>query len=427
MDFHYNEGVEICLLETGSMRFAVDDQTYPLRAGDLTITRPWQGHRQGDPHIAAGRLHWVALSVGADRPDQGWDWPAWIVLSRKDQAELTRRLRLTETSVWRAPPGIVQSFQQIAAGTATKKGDRRVSAVAVGLNQLLLGVLDMLRAANRPERAGLASPERSVELFLDDLRHNLNSLEKSWTLEAMAHACGMGTTALSLLCRRLTNDSPIRYLNLARLEAAGRLLRGDPCPECHRYRVRLRISVEPIFRESVSAPFWGHSDAISSAGGALCVILRSGSLNDRAGKMGFSNWKIQTPVSCPRNDSNQLEHYRGLFDHRGRPRHLRWNGAPAGPPWRRRRTLFSRGKDPAAWPIIGLAMFAANISTVHLVSLAAKRLQVWSVFGNSNGWPALPWCCSRFSSRRFTCGPAWRDAPGLSRHAVSTVIARDLL
>src|SRR5580698_6598215 len=35
-----------------------------------------------------------------------------------------------------------------------------------------------------------------------------------------------------------------------------------------------------------------------------------------------------------------------------------------------------------AWPVIGLAMFAANISTVHLVSLAEAAYKYGLVFGN---------------------------------------------
>src|ERR1700687_2999651 len=35
-----------------------------------------------------------------------------------------------------------------------------------------------------------------------------------------------------------------------------------------------------------------------------------------------------------------------------------------------------------AWPVIGLAMFAANISTVHLVSLAETAYKYGLVFGN---------------------------------------------
>lgn len=228
MDFHRNEGVEICLLETGAMRFAVDHRRHLLSPGDLTITRPWQTHRQGDPRIAAGRLHWATISVGARRPDQTWRWPGWCVLAQADQAELTRRLRLTQSAVWHASPEIVRSFQRMGAAVVRETGDRRLSRVAVGLNELLLGVLDLLRAENRTEQPQLASPEHSVELFLEDLRGNLNSLAREWTLAEMAAACGMGTTRFSLLCRRLTNASPLSYLNLARLDAAARLLRVEP-------------------------------------------------------------------------------------------------------------------------------------------------------------------------------------------------------
>ncbi|MBI5688691.1 MAG: AraC family transcriptional regulator [Verrucomicrobia bacterium] len=228
MDFHRNEGVEICLLETGAMRFAVDHRSFPLGPGDLTITRPWQAHRQGDPRIAAGRLHWATLAVGALRPDQSWHWPRWVLLAPADRAELARRLRQTETAVWQASPEVLQSFRRLRAAVVEEQGDRRQSRVAIGLNELLLGVLDLLRAENRAEQPRLASPAHSVELFLDDLRCNLNSLAREWTLAGMAAACGMGTTQFSQLCRRLTNDSPLRYLNLVRLEAAGRWLRREP-------------------------------------------------------------------------------------------------------------------------------------------------------------------------------------------------------
>lgn len=116
----------------------------------------------------------------------------------------------------------------MAVATEREKGDRRLSRVAIGLNELLLGVLDLLRAENRLEQPRLASPEHSVELFLGDLRTNLNSLAQTWTLAGMATACGMGTTQFSKLCRRLTNDSPLRYLNQVRLEAAARQLRREP-------------------------------------------------------------------------------------------------------------------------------------------------------------------------------------------------------
>ena len=228
MDFHRNEGIEICLLETGSMLFAVDNATHPLSPGFLTITRAWQAHRQGNPHIAAGRLHWVTVAVQAQRPDQLWRWPKWVVLDSADQAELTRRLRLNDSPVWRASPDVVRSFQRMAATLSEKSASGSLSRLAVELNVLLLGVLEMLRAENRAERPRLASSEHSVELFLADLKHNFSGLAINWTLADMAAACGMGTTLFSRICNRLTNASPIRYLNLSRLDAAARLLRTEP-------------------------------------------------------------------------------------------------------------------------------------------------------------------------------------------------------
>jgi AraC family L-rhamnose operon regulatory protein RhaS len=151
-----------------------------------------------------------------------------VLLGGEDRAELARQLRLTETQVWRAPSDVLRSFRRLAAAVKEVSAARRYSRVAVGLNELLLGVLEMLRAENRTERLRLGSPEHSVELFLADLRTNVNNLRQQWTLEDMAAACGMGTTLFSRMCRRLANDSPVRYLNLARLDAAMRMLRAEP-------------------------------------------------------------------------------------------------------------------------------------------------------------------------------------------------------
>lgn len=228
MEFHRNEGIEICLLETGSMQFAVEESQYQLTPGKLTLTRPWQAHRQGNPHIAAGRLHWAVIKVGALRPDQEWQWPPWVLLSSEDRKELSRRLRFTENPVWDASPEIKHGFARIATAITKEPLAQRISPIAVGLNEILLGFLDMLRMENQQERPGLASREHSIALFLMDLKQNLNNLEENWTLLKMAEACGVGTTVFSQVCRRLTNSSPVRFLNLARLDAAAHLLRADP-------------------------------------------------------------------------------------------------------------------------------------------------------------------------------------------------------
>lgn len=228
MEAHRNEGVEICLLETGLMTFSVDNEIHPLGPGTMTVTRPWQIHRQGDPTIAASRLHWVTIDVHAERPDEPWHWPEWVLLTAADRRELTFRLQQTALPVWRASPDVLQGFRRIASAVDCHANHGRISRLTLGLNELLFGVLELLRTERCPEQPAVAGREHTVRLFLADLRQNLTRLARPWTLGSMAEACGTGTTFFSRVCRRLTNDSPARFLKNARLVAAARLLRERP-------------------------------------------------------------------------------------------------------------------------------------------------------------------------------------------------------
>ena len=93
LDSHRNEGIEISFLETGTMVFTADQKKYNLQAGHFTITRPWQLHKLGEPNIGPGRVHWLILDVNVRRPHQNWHWPKWVILTKNDLAELTRKLR----------------------------------------------------------------------------------------------------------------------------------------------------------------------------------------------------------------------------------------------------------------------------------------------------------------------------------------------
>jgi AraC-like DNA-binding protein len=225
---HRNEGVEIVYLETGGMVFTVDEQRHNLRAGDLTITRPWQLHCLGDPRIGPGRLHWFILDVGVRRPNQEWRWPPWVSLIREDLAELTAKLRHCERPVWPGTPDIRHDFQEIAAAVAGNRGRSHVSQLIVHLNHFLLNLLEMLRRQKVPEQPELTSRRRTVGLFLDDLRRNPASLANEWTLEEMASQCGVGVTAFVKHVREIANASPVQYLGRCRLEAAARRLREEP-------------------------------------------------------------------------------------------------------------------------------------------------------------------------------------------------------
>ena len=226
LDAHRNEVLEIVFLETGGMVFEVDGKTHQLQAGSLTITRPWQMHKLGDPNIGRGRLYWLILDVAVRRPNQEWKWPSWVVLAPKDLAELTRKLRHGEQSVWTANARMRDVFREIADCVLRWDGQGVTSRLAVAVNRLLVELLDVLAEQQLVESPDLATRRRTVELFLKDLAANQCSSAEPWTLETMAKQCGMGITAMAKYCRELVNNGPIAYLNLCRLEHAAGALRG---------------------------------------------------------------------------------------------------------------------------------------------------------------------------------------------------------
>jgi AraC-like DNA-binding protein len=228
LDFHRNEGLEIVFLETGSMGFEVDGRKFPLHSGHLTVTRPWQLHKLGDPHIGRGRLSWLILDVGVRRPNQEWVWPDWVVLTANDLVELTRKLRLGEQCVWSANPRIGQVFRELAECVLQWDEPRVASRLAVAVNRLLVELLDVLAEQQLEESPSLATRRRTVELFLNDLVENPASCAEAWTLESMAAQCGMGITTMAKYCRELVNTGPMAFLNQCRLDHAAKDLLEKP-------------------------------------------------------------------------------------------------------------------------------------------------------------------------------------------------------
>lgn len=228
LNWHRNEGIEFCYLETGKLPFAVDDHQCELHAGDMTITRPWQSHKLGDPNIHAGRLHWLILDVDVRRPNQGWQWPDWMVLTREDLDELTTFIRQNDQPVWPATDEIGHCFKQISQAVADNKSMSSISRLAVYINELLVLVLDMLRRQNPNLTPSLSSSLRTVELFLDDVCNNRKNLTYLWTIEQMAQQCGLGVTRFRHLCKQLTNMTPGQYLSQCRVESAAKMLINKP-------------------------------------------------------------------------------------------------------------------------------------------------------------------------------------------------------
>lgn len=223
LDWHRNEGIEICYLESGRLEFEIGTQKYKLEPRDLTITRPWLSHKLGDPLISACKLHWIILDMGVRHPHQEWKWPSWIILNKEDINTLTKFFRHNESPVWKSSSEITSCFEQVGQLVESKK--HYDTKLKILINSLLMALLDIFRKGNVELNDGLVQSKRTVELFLKELE---NHLLEEWTIESIAHHCNLGTTQITKYCKEITNMSPMQYLSSLRLEEAARVLKLKP-------------------------------------------------------------------------------------------------------------------------------------------------------------------------------------------------------
>lgn len=274
MENHRNEGIEICLQESGNNTLVVDGKKYPTTARSLSITRPWQLHRIGDPHLGPGRLHWIIIDVGAQRPSQTWQWPDWCILTHSDLAELTKLLRGNEQCIWSSNNELVQIFKQLALYVASPELVSQASRIIVTLNQLLIALLEMLRSQEIVTDDHLTSVTRSVELFLNDLQHNPEVLAIPWTLERMAEHCDMGRSTFSKYCYELQNNSPVEYLNRCRLNYAAKRLSSEPDTPVTEIAFDLSFSSSQYFSRAFKQQF-GKTPTAWRAASSLLIQPRN--------------------------------------------------------------------------------------------------------------------------------------------------------
>ncbi len=224
LPMHRNEGIEITFLASGEIEARIENCSERLRHDEFLITRPWQPHQLGNPHVGASRLIWLILDVGVRRPHQTWHWPPWIIVSPSDLAELTRCLRQNEQFIWPGSPDIRRCFLGLNRAVEENRGASDTSRLAVLINEVLLAVLDNFRARRISLRKSLATTERTLQQFIAELG---DSISESWTLEKMAASCHLGVTQFVHHFRQATNFTPARYLMYARVNHAGKLLLSE--------------------------------------------------------------------------------------------------------------------------------------------------------------------------------------------------------
>ncbi len=221
LDWHRNEGIEIHFLESGSMPYSQQSKEMELLPNYLTITRPWEAHKVGNPSIGMGKFYWVILDLGVRRPHQKWEWPDWVMLAPNDLERLTIMLRQNENILWKVDKNIRDCFQRIGHEVDVDKEGSSSSKIRILINQLLILILDLLDADDVELNEELIDSSRSVKLFLKELENNLLD---NWTIEDMARSAGVGLTRFTHHCKQLTNLTPMRYLMMKRIQLSKEIL-----------------------------------------------------------------------------------------------------------------------------------------------------------------------------------------------------------
>jgi AraC family L-rhamnose operon regulatory protein RhaS len=225
LNWHTNEGIEICFLESGALDFHITNKKYHLKTNDITITRPWIIHKIGSPNVDLSKLHWLIIDVKVRHPHQNWEWPDWIILNQDDLVELTNYLRQNEKPVWKANPEFRNCFIQIGNILKQEKQNKYDSKLKIQINQLLILLLEIFKTEDVTLDQSLIEIKRSVEFFLTSLE---NKLVEDWTVVKMAAYCQLGVTRFTHYCKEITNCSPMEYLNRLRLRKAAEVLKTEP-------------------------------------------------------------------------------------------------------------------------------------------------------------------------------------------------------
>lgn len=221
LEWHTNEGIEICFLESGNLAFFLEDEKFDLSPNQLTITRPWIRHKLGNPNLELNKLHWIILDVGVRHPHQEWVWPNWIIINPKDLAKLTLYFRQNEQPVWNASPDLKDCFVRI--GRIIKEGGEKSyeSKLRVLINSLLISLLEHFQEGKILLDEELMESRRTVKLFLNLLE---DLIYEPWTLPDMAAYCKLGTTQFTKYCFEISNCTPMEYINRVRIRKAAQML-----------------------------------------------------------------------------------------------------------------------------------------------------------------------------------------------------------
>jgi len=221
---HCNPGMELVLVEQGQLEWAVEQVPEVLTPGTVFFTLPWQMHGSLQIREPRNRICYALFGLpGSDeKPHDRIQFPERLRFTAKETKLLSQVFVSAPRHAWLASDLLKKMFPELIR-RLDGSSELDDSASTSLLRAILIELADTI--CNSPDSGQHnALTTQKVRAFLRIIGQQL---DRAWTLEEMAGACGIKRTQFAKIMRNTTGYPPLQYLNRIRFEKACNLLENS--------------------------------------------------------------------------------------------------------------------------------------------------------------------------------------------------------
>jgi AraC family L-rhamnose operon regulatory protein RhaS len=226
---HTNEGLELVYVSHGEVTWDYEGTHVTVPAGHLSYTWPWQLHAARDEQLPLVEIYWLVLPLRhADTngaPNESvLQFAAELPCSAESEQVLTQLQQLQQPKL-KMRAAFRTYFTRLIEQLKQTEGHFDLEASG----WLQLSLAEIGRAIESVEQGDAKDQQRErVRQFLET--HLPDHAAQAWTLDQMAHHCGLGRSSFTESVKELSGDTPIRMLARARIAKAQSLLQQTTLP-----------------------------------------------------------------------------------------------------------------------------------------------------------------------------------------------------
>ena len=218
--FHKERSIKVLYVISGNLNLTIEAAGMKARAGDIFIADKLDSIRYlNGLSLSSAKVCMIEIDF-----EGGGEWPDWIILQDSFKSLLQRNLKKGEVIQLREDSEIRTAYRKINKMMRLKNSAKlNQNLVKIYINLILVECLKYV-ADDTEQNQSVSQKEEEVKKFLKSLE-NVSSSE--WDLNLMAKKCGLGRSAFSEYCKKITNRTPLTYLRHLRIKRACRMLENS--------------------------------------------------------------------------------------------------------------------------------------------------------------------------------------------------------